>query len=107
MNEAPVLAYVEPAWYTFRGILVIEGTEIEVFPGCMDLLFVNLGDTQARINGIILLPYIAVGLAGSSFSITANKNEFFTGQLNLVFDDPIGSAPLVQVVQRIKVKSNR
>lgn len=80
----------------------------EVYPGCCELLFINQGDETCLMNNVILKPYPTgqPDLVGSVFAITCNEGELYGGMIQLIFDGT-GSAPLVQIIQRIYTEAPR
>jgi hypothetical protein len=66
---------------------------------CFSFMFTNLGDTIARVNGMIIYPPATPGAQlGDSRSISAHVLDLFKGNITIAFD-PGGTAPLVEVVQ--------
>lgn len=66
-------------------------------PEVIGITFKNLGSTTAYVNGVPLLPPPGPGLAGESFSISANgRNEFFAGNININFATGSGQLLVIQ-----------
>lgn len=74
---------------------------IDLIDKCNAIMFTNIGDTIARVNGMVIFPSATPLTAlGDSRSIGGNENEIFKGTIQLAFDVPAGANPLVEVVQR-------
>lgn len=75
--------------------------QITVQPKCKAIMLTNVGDTIARVNGMVLFPSATPATdAGDSRTIGGDENEIFMGLvLRLAFDIPGGAAPALEVVQ--------
>lgn len=72
--------------------------------GCSDWIAINMGDTLVRVDNVVLLPRTAPGLSGGSFSPDARGGEIYNRRtFSVIFIAPLGTAPLVQIVQKIYV----
>lgn len=73
---------------------------IPVVPNCFAFMFTNIGDTIARVNGMVIFPNTnpATGL-GDSRSISGHLLDLYKGNIILSFDQPLGAAPAVEIVQ--------
>lgn len=65
-----------------------------------------LGDTPVTVNGILLQPSPVPGQAGESVSVGANEGEIYSGRLDVIFQPPAGTNPLVEVVQKFYLPEN-
>lgn len=66
---------------------------------CFSFMFTNLGDTIARVNGMVIYPPATPGAQlGDSRSISAHVLDLYKGNITLAFD-PGGASPLVEIVQ--------
>jgi hypothetical protein len=83
---------------------------IIVQEGAFAFTFSNVGDTMARINGILLFPSTTPLLTrGDSITIGAHVLDVYKGNINLSFDVapslyPVGVAPHIQVIQLFYAK---
>lgn len=72
--------------------------------------FSNVGDTMARINGILLFPSTTPLLSrGDSVTIGAHDLNIYKGNINVSFDVagsvfPVGTNPHIQVIQLFYAK---
>lgn len=84
--------------------------QIIVQEGAFAITISNVGDTMARINGLLLYPSSTPLLTrGDSLTFGAHQLDIYKGTLNLSFDVapsayPIGTAPHVQVIQLFYAK---
>lgn len=76
-----------------------EADSIIVLPNCFAIMFTNVGDTLAVVNGMRIFPSATPTTAlGDSRSISGHKLDLYVGNLNLAFEN-IQLAPLVEIVQ--------
>jgi hypothetical protein len=74
--------------------------DIIVTKNCFAFMFTNIGDTTARINGMVIFPSTTPGSSlGDSRSISGHLLDVYAGVMRLSFDTPAGAAPLVEIVQ--------
>lgn len=67
---------------------------------CFAFMFTNIGNTIARVNGIIIFPSATPATAlGDSRSISGHLLDFYKGNLQLSFQTPLNNAPLVEIIQ--------
>lgn len=72
---------------------------VPVVTNCAGFMFTNLGDTIARVNGMVIYPSATPATSlGDSRSIGLHKLDLYKGNIILSFD-PGGLAPLVEIVQ--------
>jgi len=80
--------------------LFTRSTPVATQKNCFAVQFTNLGDTIARVNGMIIFPSASPASAvGDSRAITAHKDDLYVGSITISFDNPAGVAPLVEIVQ--------
>lgn len=86
--------------YNMSVVLYGSSQSIPVVPNCFAFMFTNIGDTIARINGMVVFPNFnpATGL-GDSRSISGHLLDLYKGNITLSFGVPLGANPLVEVVQ--------
>lgn len=73
---------------------------VPVVNGCIGFMFTNLGDTIAFVNDMIIHPSaVPATILGDSRSIMAHKGDIYKGNLKLTIQQPLGAAPLVEIVQ--------
>lgn len=77
-----------------------QATDVIVQKNCFAVMFTNVGDTTARLNGMVIFPSSTPTTAiGDSRSIAGHVLDIYTGVLHLSFDLPVGASPLVEIVQ--------
>jgi hypothetical protein len=73
---------------------------IDVVENCFAIMFTNIGDTPARLNGMVIFPSATPATAlGDSRTISGHWLDIFRGNLRLAFNVPGGAAPQVEIVQ--------
>lgn len=73
---------------------------IDVVRGCKGFMFTNIGDTIARVNGMVIFPSAAPAtILGDSRSIGGDQDEIYSGNIRVIFDAPAGANPLLEIVQ--------
>lgn len=66
-------------------------------------MFTNIGDTPARVNGMVIFPALVPGTTlGDSRTVSGHEDELYLGNITLAFD-PGGANPQVEVVQSFYV----
>lgn len=74
--------------------------QIPRMENCFAIMFTNIGDTAATINGMVIFPNATPGAAlGDSRSVGGHLMDLYMGNITLAFRPPIGAAPLVEIVQ--------
>lgn len=74
---------------------------------CNAIMFTNIGDTIARVNGMVIFPSTNPNtILGDSRSFGGHKDEIYVGILRLVFNNPPGANPLVEIVQIFYTEAN-
>lgn len=106
MNRQSVIVAEDWRYYDFRVTDARVSGTYEVYSTTTDLLFINQGDDECKVNGVILKPYTNPILVGSVFSVPAKEFEIYDGYLILLFTG-IGIAPLVQIIQRFLKPKDR
>jgi len=92
--------------YNMSVIPYAEATRITVVENCFALMFTNIGDTIAFVNGMIIHPSATPATAlGDSRSISGHKLDTYQGNIILSFQQPVGATPLVEVVQLFYVNT--
>lgn len=75
-------------------------TPIDVVENCFAIMFTNIGDTIARLNGMVIFPSATPATSlGDSRSISGHWLDIYRGNLRLAFDTPGGANPQVEIVQ--------
>lgn len=96
-NKTPLLEYnVIQQTYTSQ-------QDVEVSKYCNGFVARNIGNDTVFINGIQLLPAVAPGLSGETFSIGGNVGEIYRGRIQIVFAGA-GLTPLVEIVQKFYIQ---
>lgn len=76
-----------------------ESANVLLQQNCISFMFSNLGDTIARVNGVVIYPPTTPGAQrGDSVSISAHMLDLYKGTITLAIE-PGGAAPLVEIVQ--------
>lgn len=76
------------------------GTKIPVVRGCFAVMFTNVGDTTARLGGMVVFPSATPATAlGDSRSLAGHELDIYVGTLDLSFAAAPGVTPGVEVVQ--------
>jgi hypothetical protein len=77
-----------------------QSQSIDVVDNCFAIMFTNIGDTVARMNGMVIFPSATPTTSlGDSRTVSGHWLDIFKGNLRLAFDVPGGATPLVEVVQ--------
>ena len=77
-----------------------ENAYITVAKNCFAIMFTNVGDTIAAVEGMVIFPSLTPATSlGDSRTIAAHELEVYTGSLNLAFRAPVGVIPAVEIVQ--------
>lgn len=77
-----------------------QNTYIPVSRKCFAIMFTNVGDTTARLNGMVVFPSATPTTAiGDSRTIAAHKGDIYKGVLNLSFAVAPFVLPQIEVVQ--------
>lgn len=78
---------------------VYEATQIIREAGTFALMFTNLGDSIANVNGKVLYPGTVGAIQGDSFSIGIDMQNFeFSGIINVAFSGGSGTGNNLEVV---------
>ncbi len=73
---------------------------IPVAKNCFAFMFTNLGDTIARVNGMVIFPNATpLAALGDSRSLAGHWMDLFKGRLTLSFQAPVNALPQVEIVQ--------
>lgn len=92
INETRAWNYSAATYVLAQNIVVVEN--------CFAFQFTNLGDTIARVNGMIIYPSATPGSSlGDSRSMGGHVMDLYKGIIALSFQQPVGAAPLVEIVQ--------
>lgn len=96
---------IEPKCYTIKANTYRKSDEVTIIPNCIEWSVINQGDTGCTVNQIYLKPYPPghPELIGTTFSLSCNEGEVFTGHLTIAFDAAPGADPWIQIVQRYYV----
>jgi hypothetical protein len=85
--------------YNQSTLVYSQGGSIDVIRGCFAFMVTNLGDTTARVNGMLLYPSATPTTdLGDSRTISGHDGDLFLGDIRLSFTGS-GSNPLVEIVQ--------
>jgi len=80
--------------------LVSQSGDVIREKGCNAVMFTNVGDTIAEVNGMVIFPSATPAtVLGDSRSFGGHQNEEYTGILRVLFRQPLGAAPLLEMVQ--------
>lgn len=86
--------------WNFSALPYEQSVPIDVVENCFAIMFTNIGDTTARLNGMVIFPSATPTLAlGDSRTISGHWLDIFKGNLRLAFDVPGGATPLVEIAQ--------
>lgn len=92
-----------PRSYNINVLTYSESGQIIRVPGTFAFMFTNIGDTVARVNGMVIFPAAVPGTTlGDSRTVSGHEDELYMGNITLAFD-PGGAAPLVEIVQSFYV----
>ncbi len=76
-----------------------ESKQVTVQRGCFAIMFTNLGDSIASVNGMTIFPSATPATTmGDSRSIGGHKSDIYRGNITLSVT-PGGITPLVEIVQ--------
>lgn len=91
--------------YNISVEIVTEAKEVTRVRNCNGIMFTNVGDTIAFVNGMVIFPSATPTTdLGDSRSIGGNEGELYTGNITLVFAQPLGVTPRVEIVQKFYIK---
>jgi hypothetical protein len=101
---ADIIAVPFSAWnMTATGYSQSE--QIDVVDGCFAIMFTNIGDTAANVNGVVIFPSATPAAAlGDSRSIGGHYMGLYKGNITLTIQAPVGVAPRVEIIQLFYVK---
>lgn len=64
-----------------------------------------IGDTAAQVNGRLMFPSLTPAtVLGDSRSWVFNRDEIYTGSIEIIFLAPIGANPLIEIEQKFYLK---
>jgi hypothetical protein len=85
--------------YNMATNLYTQAQQIIVVENCFAFMFTNLGDTIARVNGMVIFPSSTpASQLGDSRTVSAHVLDLYKGNITLSFN-PGGLNPLVEIVQ--------
>jgi hypothetical protein len=73
--------------------------QIKPMPGCMGYMATNIGDGIVHVNDKILYPGVVGTNVGESVIIGGYYGYEFKGMIRLVFDQPVGAQPQIELTQ--------
>jgi len=86
--------------YNMALSLVTEAQRVPLVDNCFAIMFTNIGDTIARVNGMVIFPSATPATAlGDSRSLSGHLMDLYKGNLNVSFDVPGGAAPQIEIIQ--------
>ncbi len=74
---------------------------------CAAYQFTNLGDTICEVSGMRIYPGVPGVSLGDSRSIMLHRTDVFRGNIDIAFIQPVGVAPLVEIVQLVYLIDER
>lgn len=77
-----------------------QSLEVPIAVGCNGWTAINNGDTRVTVENIELLPALAPGATGAAIQIGGNLGELYAGRIQILFDQPTGVNPSVQIIQK-------
>lgn len=84
-----------------------EAVSATVNRNCSSYQFTNIGDTICEVNGMRIYPGVPGVSLGDSRSISLHHMDVYRGNIEIAFIQPIGAAPLVEIVQLIYLLDER
>lgn len=85
--------------WNMTALTYAEANSILVLPNCFALMFTNVGDSPAAVNGMRIFPSATPAtVLGDSRSISGHKLDLYVGNISLEFIT-VNAAPLVEIVQ--------
>lgn len=86
--------------WNFTALPYSESQPIDVIENCYAIMFTNIGDTIATLNGMIVYPGTPGTSLGDSRTLSGHWLDIFKGNLRLAFDAVTpGTDPNVEIVQ--------
>jgi hypothetical protein len=80
--------------------VVTAPAQVPLVENCFAFMFTNIGDTIARVNGMVVFPSATPATAlGDSRSLSGHLMDLYKGNLNVSFLVPLGAAPALEIVQ--------
>jgi hypothetical protein len=80
---------------------------VTVNKNCSSFQFTNIGDTICEVNGMRIYPGVPGVSLGDSRSISLHHLDVYRGNMEISFIQPLGVAPLVEIVQLIYLLDER
>lgn len=78
----------------------VESGQIVKVENCFGFMFTQIGDTIARVNGMVVFPSATPNTAlGDSRSCSGHLLDLYKGLINLSFQAPVGANPRIEFVQ--------
>lgn len=78
-----------------------EATRVSIMANCFAIMFTNVGDTTAFLDGMVIFPSVTPLTAlGDSRTISGHILDVYVGSaMALAFAQPLGANPSVEIVQ--------
>jgi hypothetical protein len=79
--------------------------DVPVVERCNGYTVTNVGDTIAEVNGMVIFPSATPATdLGDSRSVGGNVGEIYRGNIRLLFRQPLGANPAVEIIQKFYTK---
>jgi len=85
--------------------LITQSKQIDVYPDCNAISFTNIGDTQVKVDEVVLNPSTTPAtVLGDSYTVAGHQNEVYNKKsVQVIFVQPVGANPVLQVIQKFYV----
>lgn len=73
---------------------------VPLVQNCFAIMFTNIGDTIATLNGMVVFPSpTPLTALGDSRTIAGHEMDLYKGNLSVAFTQPVGTNPSLEIVQ--------
>ena len=104
-EDVPEMVNVPFNAWNMSATTYTQSSQIPVVEGCFAIMFTNVGDTAANVNGIVIFPSATPLTAlGDSRSIGGHYMGLYKGSITLTIQAPVNAAPLVEIIQLFYIK---
>lgn len=98
-NQSPDYSRVFRAFNMAITIQAQSGN-VPLVENCFAIMFTNIGDTIATLNGMVVFPSAAPATSlGDSRTIAGHEMDLYKGNISVAFAQPLGATPRLEIVQ--------
>lgn len=89
--------------YNLQSVVYQASQWVTVPQNCNGFIVTNTGDTIVQVNDNVLYPGVPGTSVGDSITFGGNEGETYVGNLQILFQTPLGVLPQVQVVFKVLI----